>query len=238
MHDPLCRRNRSDPLRAARHTKRRTLGVRGRAGACGAWARGRVLLGSPRPVAGTCAGVMAQARAEEVGPEEGSGGDEEGASSVAADYVTIYKMMSPSFDGPPLSREQLCRLLPLATGMQFFWVLLFMIVELSGGAGGTSGVAGTRTVTLFVVYIILIVIALLIARASAAGSLKNSALVSSLARAAFVLMSPDLVACSESAGAGCHVRIRIPFPHETNISGTRFGSGKLTKPLRALFVRS
>lgn len=106
------------------------------------------------------------AHTEETGAEEAQG-------SAAADYVTVFKMMSPSYDGPSLSKEQYCRLLPLATGLQFFWVLLFMIVELSGGAGGTSGVAGTRTVTLLVVYFCLVLLALIVARSSANGTLNN-----------------------------------------------------------------
>lgn len=101
-----------------------------------------------------------------------------GSTSLMADYVTVFKTMSPLYVGEGLSKQRCCRLLPLATCLQLFWVIIFMIVELSGGAGGTSGVAGTRAVLLFLLYIVLLFIALLISRAASYNALKNSNLVS------------------------------------------------------------
>ena len=46
----------------------------------------------------------------------------------------------------PLTKKELCALLPLSTGIVVFWFWVFLVVELAGGAGGSSGVAGTRTV--------------------------------------------------------------------------------------------
>ena len=82
-------------------------------------------------------------------------GDERGQSKsgVLMDYVTVFKIMGPSYAGPSLSKTQHCRLLPLATGIQIFWVFIFFVVELSAGAGGTSGVACTRTVLILFMYI-------------------------------------------------------------------------------------
>lgn len=109
----------------------------------------------------------------------GNGSEQQpGSTSLMADYVTIFKTMSPLYVGEGLSKQQYCRLLPLATCLQLFWVIIFMIVELSGGAGGTSGVAGTRAVLLFFLYIILLFIALVISRADSYQALKNSNLVS------------------------------------------------------------
>jgi hypothetical protein len=50
----------------------------------------------------------------------------------------------------------MCRLLTLATGIQLVFITVFMVVELSGGAGGTSGVAGTSHVLLFLTYCLLL----------------------------------------------------------------------------------
>jgi len=109
-------------------------------------------------------------------------GDERGQSKsgVLMDYVTVFKMMGPSYAGPSLSKTQHCRLLPLATGIQMFWVFIFFVVELSAGAGGTSGVAGTRTVLILFMYIFLLMMTVLIARTAARGTLNNSSLVSSM----------------------------------------------------------
>jgi hypothetical protein len=66
--------------------------------------------------------------------------------SLIPDYLTLFETMSPSYSGAALTRAQCCRVLPLTSCIQMFWVIVFFIVELTGGAGGTSGVAGTRTV--------------------------------------------------------------------------------------------
>ena len=64
-----------------------------------------------------------------------------------------------------MSQSQCLSLLPIATGMHLFFVTIFMIVEVSGGAGGTSGVAGTRAVMMFFAHILLLVMAVMISRA-------------------------------------------------------------------------
>jgi len=48
----------------------------------------------------------------------------------------------------PLTKKELCALLPLSTGVVVFWFWVFLVIELAGSAGGSSGVAGTRTVSL------------------------------------------------------------------------------------------
>ena len=127
-------------------------------------------------------GAMADSRPHQAelgiaGAAEEAQAPADAGPSAVQDYATVFKMMSPAYSGEALSPLQCAGLLPLATGVQFFWVVIFMIVELSAGAGGTSGVAGTRTVLIFFVYLLLIMIALLISRAAVAGSLRNSGLV-------------------------------------------------------------
>jgi hypothetical protein len=113
-------------------------------------------------------------------PPLAEAGERQSLKALALDYVMVFRMMSPSFSGSALSQLQCGRLLPVTTGVQFFWLVIFFIVELSGGAGGTSGVAGARTVLLFFIYLFfLIPIALLISRAAVAGRLQNSGLVHS-----------------------------------------------------------
>ncbi|EKX45561.1 hypothetical protein GUITHDRAFT_138790 [Guillardia theta CCMP2712] len=65
---------------------------------------------------------------------------------------------------PNKLKTRLCALLPFSTAVQLFGVLIFLIVELSGAAGGTSGVAGTRTVFLFLLYWMLFALSLQIGR--------------------------------------------------------------------------
>ena len=104
--------------------------------------------------------------------------NEEDASSAVIDYLTMFKTMSPSYRGRPLKNHQYCKLLPLATSVQILWAFIFMVVELSGSAGGTSGVAGTRSVVFFLLYFLLLMIAIMISRASARATLQDSILVS------------------------------------------------------------
>ena len=95
------------------------------------------------------------------------------ASSSVRDYCTLLKTMSPSYCGDALSEAQCLGLLPIATGMHLCSVTMFMIVEVSGGAGGTSGVAGTRAVMLFFAHILLLGMTIMISRAGT-GNLANS----------------------------------------------------------------
>jgi uncharacterized membrane protein YtjA (UPF0391 family) len=141
-----------------------------------------------------------QAELGVAGAPEDRAEDPGAAGSLVRDYATVFKMMSPSYSGEGLTPLQCARLLPLATGVQFFWVVLFMIVELSAGAGGTSGVAGTRTVMLFFVYLLLIPIALLISRAAAAGSLRNSGLVRARESSAVVFVCIPGTGCMLACG--------------------------------------
>lgn len=62
------------------------------------------------------------------------------------DYLAIFRALHPECDALPLSRAQYRRLLPFATAIQTLAFFFFLLVEASGGAGGTSLVAGTRTV--------------------------------------------------------------------------------------------
>lgn len=113
-------------------------------------------------------------------PKAVEGERQSGVKALVLDYVMVFRMISPSFSGEPLSKMQCGRLLPVTTGVQFFWVVIFFIIELSGGAGGTSGVAGARTVMLFFVYLlVLIPISFLISRAAVAGRLQKAGLVQS-----------------------------------------------------------
>jgi hypothetical protein len=131
--------------------------------------------------------------------------NKEDATSAVIDYLTMFKMMSPSYRGRPLKNHQYCKLLPLATGVQILWAFIFMVVELSGSAGGTSGVAGTRNVFFFLLYFPLLMIAIMISRASARATLQDSILVSQIIRCSM----HNLVAaamCSaqfSSQSAGC-----------------------------------
>ena len=95
-------------------------------------------------------------------------------TSQIADYLALFKTMNPSYSGATPTRAQCCRVLPLATCIQVLWVTVFFIVELTGGAGGTSGVAGTRTVILYFVYIFLLIFAVIISRVSSRGTVTHS----------------------------------------------------------------
>jgi len=65
---------------------------------------------------------------------------------VWSDYVSLVKTLHPNYDSLPLTRAQHRRILPFATAIQCAWVFIFLLVEASGGAGGSSVAAGTRTV--------------------------------------------------------------------------------------------
>ena len=95
------------------------------------------------------------------------------ASSSVRDYCTLLKTMSPAYCGDALSPTRCLGLLPIATGMHLCSVTMFMIVEVSGGGGGTSGVAGTRAVMLFFAHFLLLGMAIMISRAGT-GNLANS----------------------------------------------------------------
>ena len=139
----------------------------------GAWSQGLACCLSARRMAN-------QPIQAELGmpPQTEAGDRKSGVKALVLDYVMVFRMMSPSFSGEALSQLQCGRLLPVTTGVQFFWLVIFFVVELSGGAGGTSGVAGARTVLLFFIYLLfLIPIALLISRAAVAGRIQNSGLV-------------------------------------------------------------
>ena len=188
----------------------RGLACRTRALARASWRRRRRAAGRASRHAGRTPGAgrgsaMADSRPHQAelgvaGAPENRAEDPGAAGSLVRDYATVFKMMSPSYSGEGLTPLQCARLLPLATGVQFFWVVLFMIVELSAGAGGTSGVAGTRTVMLFFVYLLLIPIALLISRAAAAGSLRNSGLVRARESSAVVFVCIPGTGCMLACG--------------------------------------
>jgi hypothetical protein len=65
---------------------------------------------------------------------------------VWSDYVSLVKTLHPNYDSLPLTRAQHRRILPFATAIQCAWAFIFLLVEASGGAGGSSVAAGTRTV--------------------------------------------------------------------------------------------
>jgi len=94
--------------------------------------------------------------------------------SQIADYLALFETMSPSYSGAALTRAQCCRVLPLASCIQMLWVIVFFIVELTGGAGGTSGVAGTRAVIFFFLYIFQLIWAVMLSRASSRGTVRRS----------------------------------------------------------------
>jgi len=102
-------------------------------------------------------------------------------SSAIGDYFTLFKTMSPSYgEGDshgPLTPSQHLALLPLATGAHLGALFLFMLVEVSGGAGGTSTVASTRSVLLVLVHALLLLMAIALSQ-RARGGLQTSNAVS------------------------------------------------------------
>ena len=89
----------------------------------------------------------------------------------------------------PLTKRELCALLPLSTAILVFWFWIFLVVELAGGAGGSSGVAGTRTVLIFIIYLAMLAWAVLISRAAARGGLNGSNAVITFALLNAILLS-------------------------------------------------
>ncbi|KAJ1493189.1 hypothetical protein T484DRAFT_1879565, partial [Baffinella frigidus] len=94
-------------------------------------------------------------------------------TSVWQDYLAIFRALHPECDALPLSRAQYRRLLPFATAIQTLAFFFFLLVEASGGAGGTSLVAGTRTAVLFMLHLALLGVAAVIARSTASLALSN-----------------------------------------------------------------
>ena len=97
--------------------------------------------------------------------------------SVIGDYFTLWRTLSPSYgEGDShgvLTPKQHLALLPLATGVHLGSLFVFMLVEVSGGADGTSTVASTRSVLLVLVHALLLRMAIALSRAR--GGLKTQA---------------------------------------------------------------
>ena len=79
------------------------------------------------------------------GEHEAAGvlGDSEDKTAEAPNIALEYGKWLMSSCTAPVGVEALCRLGNISTAMQLLFVLIFMCVETSGAAGGTSGVAGT-----------------------------------------------------------------------------------------------
>jgi hypothetical protein len=79
------------------------------------------------------------------GQHEAAGvlGDSEDKTAEAPNIALEYGKWLMSSCTAPVGVEALCRLGNISTAMQLLFVLIFMCVETSGAAGGTSGVAGT-----------------------------------------------------------------------------------------------
>ena len=100
-------------------------------------------------------------------------------SSAFSDYALLFRRMSPGRTAAmALTRGQYVRVLPVASGVHLCFVTIFMIVEASGGSGGTSGVASSRAVLVFFVHIGLLLMAVLVANVDSRGSPMNSDTVS------------------------------------------------------------
>jgi len=111
--------------------------------------------------------------------------------SAFQDYIALYALNKPSTARTTLTREKLCRVIPLAFSVYVIWVFIFLIIEVSGGAGGTSSPAETRAATLFVIYFFfLLPMAFHIARN--ASIIQSSSIVTTFALTSFVLLAAEI----------------------------------------------
>ena len=108
----------------------------------------------------------------------GAAGSRNLGSTAFSDFALLFRRMIPGHEGRALTRGQYVRVLPVASGVHACFVTIFMIVEASGGSGGTSGVASARAVLVCFVHIGLLLLAVLVANADKRGTLQNSDAVS------------------------------------------------------------
>jgi len=150
--------------------------------------------------------------------EEGGPTTKEKTNMVLSDYLTLFALMAPNVTSMPLTKRELCALLPLSTGVLVFWFWVFLVVELAGGAGGTSGVAGTRTVLLFILYLGMLLWSVFISRHSAAGGLNGSNAVIAFALLSIILLSATIGSALSTFGVDSCPLAEVP---EGVISETR-----------------
>eukprot|EP00918_Siedleckia_nematoides_P001669 GHVU01003927.1.p1 GENE.GHVU01003927.1~~GHVU01003927.1.p1 ORF type:complete len:243 (+),score=40.26 GHVU01003927.1:30-758(+) len=144
---------------------------------------------------------------------EGGATGEPGTSpaSIVKDYVR-YLATGCNPQNPVFTLEQMVSLLPVTTGIQLLFVFIFMVVETSGSAGGTSGVAGTSHVLLFFVYIGLLAFAMLIAQAIRAGKMgaSSTALLAFFFLHFLLFGASTTAALSNFGGEKCDLKIVTP----------------------------